>query len=109
MWSVIGWILWGLVVYFAVSYAYGCRRYVASGQGFHLATGVQAFFWWLIAVVFLITRLNKLHIIWIVPLGFYGAHYIAFIGIPVLSPLVLLATRTFLRLMLLGVRKPGDL
>jgi hypothetical protein len=105
MWSVIGWIAWLVVAYLALTFAYGCRKYAAAGQGFQWVTGVQTFFWWVIAVVFLVTPLNKLHIIWLVPLGFFSAQFIALAGIPILSPLVHLATRMFLALILVGVRK----
>jgi hypothetical protein len=102
MLPVIGWIAWAGVVYLALTFAYRCRKYAAAKQGFQWATGVQTFFWWLIGVVFLLTQLNKLHIIWLVPVGFFGAQFIALGGIPVVSPLVLLATRAFLRLILIG-------
>ncbi len=105
MWSVIGWIAWAAVTYLALTFAHACRKYAASGQGFHWATGVQAFFWCVITVVFLVTPLNKLHIIWLVPLGFFAAQFIALAGIPIVSPLVLLVTRMFLSLILVGVKR----
>ena len=108
MWSVIGWIAWAVVACLALTFAYGCRRYMAAGRNFQWTTGIQTFFWWLIAVVFLIAPLNKLHIIWLVPLGWWGAWFIAIAGIPVLSPLVLLATRAFLGLIFMGVKKPDE-
>lgn len=101
---VIGWLAWAGVVYLALAFAHGCRKYAAAGQRFHWATGVQTFSWWLISVVFLLTPLNKLHIFWLVPLAFFGAQFIALRGIPVVSPLVLLATRAFLHLILVGTR-----
>ena len=106
MWSVIGWIAWVGVVFLAVTFAYGCRKCAAAGQDFQWATGVQTFFWWVIAVVFLITPFNKLHIIWLVPLGFFLAQFVALAGIPILSPLILLVTRMFLALVLIGVKRP---
>ncbi|MFA5027483.1 MAG: hypothetical protein WC713_06365, partial [Candidatus Methylomirabilota bacterium] len=93
MWSVLGWIVWGVVAFLAVTFACGCRRNTAAGQGFAWASGVMTLFWWLIAIVFLVTPLNKLHIIWLIPLGFFGASFIAITGVPVLSPLILFFTR----------------
>ena len=105
MWSVIGWIAWAVVAFLALTFAYGCRRYTAAGQGFQWATGIQTLFWLVISVVFLLTPLNKLHIIWLLPLGFFSAQFIALAGIPILSSAVLLATRMFLVVILLGVKK----
>lgn len=106
--SVIGWIAWAVVAYLAVTFAYGCRRYAATGQGFQWATAVQTFFWWLISVVFLLTSLNKLHIIWLLPVGFFSAQFIALGGVPILSSAIRFATRMFMGLILVGVRKAPD-
>jgi hypothetical protein len=100
--SVIGWIAWAVAAYMVLTFAYGCRTYVAAGRGFQWATGVQTFFCWIIAVVFLVAPLNKLHIIWLLPLGFFSAPFML-AGIPILSSLVLLSTRMFLALILVGV------
>ncbi len=105
MWSVIGWIAWAVAAYLALTFAYGCRKYAAAGQGFQWATGVQTFFWWVISVVFLVAPLNKLHIIWLLPVGFLSGSFIALGGIPILSPVVLLLTRMFLALVLVGVKR----
>ncbi|MDW8356228.1 MAG: hypothetical protein RMK57_17045, partial [Bryobacterales bacterium] len=89
MLEVIGWIAWATVVYVALSFAYGCRQYIASGQGFTWTTGVLTLFWWVIALFFLVTDVNKLHIIWLVPVAFVLAQFIGIVGIPVISPLVM--------------------
>lgn len=106
--SVLGWIAWAAVAYLAVTFAYGCRRYAAAGQGFQWATAIQTFFWWLISIVFLVTPLNKLHIIWLLPVGFFSAQFFALGSVPLLSPVVRSATRVFMGLILVGVRKASD-
>ena len=105
IWSIIGWIAWGAAAFMALSFANGCRSYTAAGQGFQWATGIQTFFWWVITVVFLVTSLNKLHIIWLLPVAFFLAGFIALGRIPILTPAVLLVTRLFLELIVVGVKK----
>jgi len=107
MWQIIGWIIWGILAFFAVSFAFGCRSYTKSGQGFQWATGVQTFFFWAIAISFLVFGWNKLHILWMTPVAFFAAQFLVLVGIPILSPIVLFATRMFLFVVLFGVKKPN--
>lgn len=109
MWQIIGWAVWGMVAFFAISFASGCRSYAKSGQGFQWATGVQTFFLWLIAIIFLIFEWNKLHIIWIAPIAFFSAQFLVLGSIPILSPIILSATRMFLGIILIGIKKPEGL
>jgi hypothetical protein len=109
MWILIGWIVWGIVAFLALSFAWGCRSYTKSGRGFQWATGVVTFFWWLIAVLFLIFGWNKLHILWIAPISYFAAQILAIGGVPILSPITLFATRMFLGLILIGIDKPEGL
>jgi len=102
--TIIGWIAWSVVAFLALSFSYGCRKYASTGLGFQWATGVQTLFLWIIAILFLITPINKLHIIWLAPIAWLLSQRIALSGIPILSPLVLLVTRIFLGVVLLGTK-----
>jgi len=106
MWEIIGWIIWAMLAFFAASFAFGCRTYMKSGQSFQWATGIQTFFFWLIAILFLVFGWNKLHILWVTPVAFFAAQFLAIGGIPILSPIALFATRAFLSIILIGVKKP---
>ncbi len=107
MWQIIGWIIWAILAFFAISFVFGCRKYAKSGKGFQWATGVQTFFFWTIAILFLIFGWNKLHILWITPVMFFVAQFLVLGGIPILSPIVLFATKLFLSVILIGVKKPN--
>jgi len=98
MWGIIGWTIWGVTAFLAISFAFGCRRYAKSGQEFQWTTGVQTFFWWIIATLFLIFDWNKLHILWIAPICFFSAQLLVLGGIPILSNFVMFATKGFLYL-----------
>jgi len=100
--SIIGWVAWTFSTYLALSFAYGCRRMIRSGRSFQWATAVQTFFWWVIAVVFLFTPFNKLHILWLLPVLFFGAQFLVLSSVPLLTPAVLFLTRIFMKLVLLG-------
>jgi hypothetical protein len=105
MWQIIGWFTWLFDVYLALTFAYGCRKSAVAGVGFQWATAVQTFFWWIIAIIFLITSWNKLHIIWIMPVGFISASFITLGNIPIISHIVLVVTRLFMSVILFGVKK----
>ena len=109
MWHMIGWIAWGIIVFLAVSFAWGCRSYAKSGHGFQWATGVQTFFWWVISILFLVFGWNKLHILWIAPIAFFSARFLALGNIPILSPVVLFLSKLFLNIILVGINQPEGL
>jgi len=106
--SIIGWVAWTFSVYLALSFAYGCRRTVRSGQSFQWATAVQTFFWWVIAVVFLFTPFNKLHILWLLPTLFFSAQFLVLLRIPLLTPVVIFLTHIFMKLVLFGTGVSGE-
>lgn len=88
------------------SFTYGCRRTVRSGHSFHRATAVEAMFWSIITVVFLVTPLNKLHILWLLPVSYVGAQFLVIAGVPALTPPILLLTEVFLKFVLAGTQTP---
>lgn len=102
MLPIIGWVAWTFSAYLALTWAYSCRRMVRSGQSFQWATAVQTFFCWVIAVVFLFSSLNKLHILWLLPVLFFGAQFLVLAGVPILTPVVLFLTQIFMKLVLVG-------
>ena len=106
MLKAIGWTIWVIVAFLAVSWAHGMRTYAKAGQPFQRATAVQTFFLWVIAFIFLLTDYSKLHILWVGPVCFLGASLLAVSGVPILSPLVMLATRVFVEMVLVGVQRP---
>lgn len=107
MLQIIGWVIWILLVLLFFSLVLGCRNSAKSGKNFQWATGTQALFLFLIAILFLIFDWKKLHILWIAPSGFFLAQILILGGIPILSPLLLFSTRMFLNLILLGIKKPN--
>ena len=105
----IGWILWTVVVYLALSFVYGTRKYIRAGVPMQEATIVQTFFWWVIAIVFILTGWNKLHVLWIVPIAFYLGQLIGISRFPpIIAPIVLVLSRVFASIVLIGVPAPQD-
>jgi len=101
--TTIEWVTWSIVVLLALYFAYGCRAYAKSGRSFNLTVGVQTFFFWTIAIVFLVFGWNKLHMLWVTPIAFFAALFLVLGNVPILSPLVMFATRKFLSVVLLGL------
>jgi hypothetical protein len=106
MWEIVGWIVWAIVVYLALTFAWGCRTYMKAGCGFQWATGVQTFYLWVIALLFVIFDWSKLHMLWVTPILFFSAQFLVLVGVPVVRPIILFATWVFLRLILIGINKP---
>jgi hypothetical protein len=103
---IMGWILWGIVVFLALAWAYGCRNVTASGQPPQWGTVVLTLFWWVIAVVFLVSGANKLHILWAAPVAFVLSFLVSPpMGIPLLSPIVLGVAQAFMAVVTLGVKQ----
>jgi hypothetical protein len=103
-WEGVGWLIWAAAAFFAFSLSFGCRRYAQAGQNFSWMTAVQAFFFCVIAILFLVFAWNKLHILWIAPLAFLFGQFLVLNRIPIVSALVMFATGLFLRVVLAGVR-----
>jgi hypothetical protein len=104
--AIIGWIAWGIVTFLAIAWTYGCRKSVASGVPPQWGTAVLTLFWWIVAGVFLISGANKLHIFWAAPLAFFLSFLVSPpLNIPFVSPLVLMATRIFMSVVTLGIKK----
>ncbi len=70
-----------------------------------MATAVQTLFLWIIALVFLLMDYSKLHILWVGPVSFLAASFLVLSGVPLLSPLVIFATRAFVEIVLLGAER----
>jgi len=107
MWQIIvGWIVWIVLAFLAVSFVFSCRVYAKSGKAFQWATGVQTLFFWIIAILFIVFGWNKLHILWVTPVAFLSSQFLVLGGIPILSPIILFATKIFLSIVLVGIKNP---
>lgn len=102
--EIISWLIWGILVWFAVSWAIGCRVYVKSGRGIQWATASQTLFLCIISILFLIFDWNKLHILWIAPISILATGLIMIGKIPILRSLLLFITNLFMKLILIGVK-----
>ena len=105
---VLGWFAWCFSSYMAISNFIGCRMYVNSGRSFTWATAIQTLFWWVIAIVFLFASINKLHILWLIPVSFFSAQFLSLSNIPIISPFVLFVTKLFMNLVLIGCKKEAN-
>lgn len=109
MGTALGWVAWGIVAILALAWAYGCRNCVASGQRLDHTNALLTLFWWVIALVFLVSDISKLHIFWIAPSAWLLAFLLSpLVGIPVLSPLFSLIAQVFVRLITTGASRPSS-
>jgi hypothetical protein len=105
--SVLGWIVWGIEAFLALSWVHGLRTCTRHGQPVPLATAVQTFFLWVIAIAFLFVGYSKLHILWVVAVCFLMSFFLTPGGIPILSPIVIWFTGLFVEIALLGLKRPA--
>lgn len=103
---IIGWTAWLFTAFLALSLTWGCRTANRKGLGFQQATAVQTLFWWVVALIFLFTPLNKLHILWLLPVLFCLASFLTMTQVPFLSKATLLLTHLFMAVVLIGSSSP---
>lgn len=101
--KLIGWVLWLLLLLLALSWLRGVRRYVSKGESVSYYTIIQTTFLWVILLTFLFASLNKLHILWVTPLAFFGTYVL--LAIPVLGGAILSISKIFTTIMCTGVKK----
>ena len=102
----IGWVAWGVVAFLALAWAYACRNAMASGEPPQWSSVVLTLFWWVVALAFLFSHANKLHILWAAPAPFVLSFFVSPpMGIPLLSPVVLGVAQAFVTVVTLGVKK----
>lgn len=64
------WLIWVLLLSITVLLSLGhYERAVRKGLTFNKATPIIIFFGWILLVFFLVFGFNKLHILWVYPLG----------------------------------------
>jgi hypothetical protein len=108
MLNILGWTIWGIDAFLALSWAYGLRSYTKKGKPVPIATAVQTFFFWVIAIAFLLVGYSKLHILWLAPFSFFASLFLVLSGIPILTPVVLWFTGLFVEIVLLGLKRPSE-
>jgi len=103
IWNVLRWVLWGIVAVISISWAIGCRTYVARNQSLQWGTIASTMLLCTMTVLFIIFDWNKLHILWIAPLIIFVPQFIILSGIPILSPLLLALSSLFLKILTIGL------
>lgn len=119
---IIEWTAWIATLYFALTFAIGCRVYAKRGIGFQWATATQTMLFWVATIVFLIAPVNKMYLFCVIPLILTDQLVLWLIrhGLPervilyVPSPVRILliasgprfVTFVFMQIILLGVRTP---
>jgi len=75
---IIGWIVWAFVAFLAITFPIGIYGKFKKGEGVQKATIYQTIAFIIIAIVFLLTDWNKLHIIWVAALSFIIMSFLAY-------------------------------
>lgn len=107
---IIGWILWVVCLWFAFGHAWGIIKYTKEKETFQQGTAITSFLLMLFAAIFLSIKINKLHLIWILPLSFFAPPYIVLYGYAVskiLSPIywvLMLPTRLYVFILTFWIR-----
>ena len=68
--EVLGWILWTIALVVGLSWSYGVRTYVRTGQGVQQATVNQTTLILLAVVAVPLLGLSPFHLLWMLPAAF---------------------------------------
>jgi hypothetical protein len=99
---IIGWAAWAFSVYLAISSASKCRKMINNRHLFQWTIAVQSLFWWTIVVIFLLFPLNKIHILWLLPILHYCSKFIALSDVPFITPAILSLSHKFMKYSVVG-------
>ncbi len=105
---IIGWILWGIAILLAFSFSLTARSLIAKGGSIEsIEFGVallEGFLYCIVVIIFYFTTLNKLHLIWVIPVIYFGTVFLLLPGIPFISSLLAQITLiVFAPLVLIGI------
>lgn len=104
----IGWIVWACAAFTAITFIFWSRRKAQTGQTYTWPTAIFGLSVWMLAIIFLFTSWDKLHLLWLLPTAFVGSSILFFTGVPIIGPFVLLLTNVFMRLLTIGIRIPNQ-
>lgn len=68
--EVLGWILWAVGLLLGLSWAYGVRSYVRTGQGVQQATVNQTMLMLAAVLAVLLLNFSPFHLLWLLPVVF---------------------------------------
>ena len=75
----IGWILWIIVFYLAITWTIGVKGFLLMGLGETQINYITIILFWTVFIIFLITDISKLHIFWVAPLSYIIALILPYI------------------------------
>lgn len=90
-----GWGLWILLLIQTVTWFLGCRFYLETRGGVTPISLTQSLFLSILTIVFLLSEINKMHIIWLAPIMWISVYLLA--EIPVIGKARLYADGIFFR------------
>ena len=106
-----GWGLWILLLIQAITWFLGCRFYLKTRGGVTPMSLTQSLFFSILTIVFLLSEINKMHIIWLTPTVWMSVHLLA--EIPIIGKTRIYADgiffefirNTYGKLILLGIKQ----
>lgn len=103
--TVFQWVVFLIhVIFFNVGWVFGCRRYLKTQGGFTYNSASVALLLTVTTVIFLMSDVNKLHLLWITPLISFVLPVIDLFSIPIFGKIYLMIVILFSRIITVGVR-----
>lgn len=103
----IGWIVWACAAFIAITFIFWSRRQARAERTFTWPTAIWALFLWVLVITFLFNpSWNKLHLSWLLPTTFLSSITLFFVGIPIITPVVIFLTNIFMQSITVGVGTP---
>ncbi len=71
--TILGWLLWVFTAFIAVTWTVGVVRYMRTPAGVSYGSIFQAMLAWMLILTFVFSSLNKLHLLWLIPVCWFGS------------------------------------
>lgn len=71
--TILGWLLWVFTAFIAATWTFGVVTYMRRPTGVTYGSIFMAMLAWMLTLVFVFSSLNKLHLLWLIPVCWFGS------------------------------------
>ncbi len=99
--QIVGYILYAILIFITITWAYGVRV-----KPLVYSTVLSSLSFLITAIVFSLTEINKIHLLWVIPIVYLGAFLnITLMQIPIISTLLRIICDIYTSILMIGIDK----
>jgi len=99
--QIVGYILYAILIFITITWAYGVRV-----KPLVYPTVLSSLYFLITAIVFSLTEISKIHLLWVMPLVYLGAFLnITLMQIPIISTLLKIICDIYASILRIGIDK----